>query len=435
MSRSLISMTQLTAKNIVMWVIFFILLIFFILHVLIPAPPKKLVMVTGNVSGAYYPIGLMFKDELAQYGIELEVRATQGSDENLKLLSAKGGAVDLALMQSGTGTAKDHPELESYASLFYEPFWIVFNPASFQELGREPNTIAELKNKKISIGTQGSGSYRLSQAVLKLSDLNTSRSDFVELATEDSYAALKEGRLDAMMFVLAPDSALAQKILNDSALTLMSIEQAYGYPGRLPYLKPITLKPGVLSIVKDIPHSQKLTIAPVAELVAKKDLNPAIVYLLMSISKKYFSKPGLISAENEFPANAGLSFSLNEDAENYLRSGPSFLFQYLPFWVAVWVERMLKLSLPLLALLIPLFNLIPSLTEYRKKLKFANIYRDLKIIEQSLNDQTNRERLFKQISDIDLRAKELNVSDFHTKDIYELRMHIESARNRLIHSG
>lgn len=425
-------MNQLTPKKIIIFLVFLAGLVFLILNFLIPAPPKKLVMVTGSQSGAYYPVGLMFKSELARYGIELKVIETNGSDENLTLISQKDGSIDLALIQSGTGAGEKHPELESLASLFYEPLWIVFNPSSFKSLGREPSSVADLKNKTVSIGTAGSGSYRLNQAILKINELNPNNSTFVELNNEDSYAALKEGTVDAMMAVLAPEADLAQRIFNDNSVQLMSIEQAYGYPGRLNFIKPITLKPGVLNIAKDVPHTQKLTVAPVAELLAKKDLNPATIYLLMSISKKYFSKPGILSAENEFPSNVGLSFSLNEDAENYLKSGPSFLFQYLPFWVAVWVERMLKLSLPLMALLIPLFNLIPSLTDYRKKLKFANIYRDLKMIEQGMGDHQDLEKLSRLLGDIDQRARELKVSDFHTKDIYELRMHIEAVKNRLL---
>ena len=265
-----------------------------------------------------------------------------------------------------------------------------------------------------------------------MSGMDPKHPNFVQLNNDDAFAALKAGQIDAMMLVLAPESALAQKMFSDQSIGLMSIDQAYGYSGRLNYIKPIMVKPGVLNIAKDVPHSQKLTIATVAELVAKKDLNPATIYLLMNISKKYFSKPSILNTENEFPSNAGLSFSLNEDADNYLKSGPSFLFQYLPFWVAVWVERMLKLILPLMALLIPLFNVIPSLTEYRKKLKFANIYRDLKMIEQSMGDHQDREKLVKQFNEIDERARQLKVSDFHTKDIYDLRAHVESVKNRMM---
>ncbi len=429
---TLSNLNQRTIKKIILLIVCLFALIFLLLNFLIPAPPKKLTIVTGSHSGGYHPIGLMFKKELARYGISLEVRETNGSNENLSLISAKNSDIDLALMQSGTGLAANYPNLESLESLFYEPLWVAFNPLSFETLGREPRSVAELKNKVVSIGVQGSGTYQLSQSILKMNDLDIAESNFVQLNNDEAFIALKSGKIDAMMVVLAPEAALAQKIFNDPAIGLMSIEQAYGYPGRLSYLKPIVLKPGVLSIANDVPRTQKLTIAPVAELVAKKDLNPATVYLLMSISKKYFSKPGILNDENEFPGNSGLSFNLNQDAENYLKSGPSFLFQYLPFWVAVWVDRMLKLSLPLLALLIPLLNVIPSLTDYRKKLKFANIYRDLKMIEQGVSDHQDQGKLSKQLTDIDQRAKQLKVSDFHMKDIYELRMHIEAVKNRLM---
>jgi hypothetical protein len=419
-------------KKITLFFVVLAVLVFFVLNFLIPAPPKKLVMVTGSQSGAYYSVGMMFKKELAQYGITLDVRETSGSLENLALISEKNSGVDLALMQSGSGGADAYPGIESLASLFNEPLWIAYNPAAFSDLGHDPQSIADLKNKKISVGRPGSGSFQLNEAILQLNEISISNQNFIQLNNDDAFAALKRGDIDALMIVLAPDAELSQKIINDPTIALMSIEQAYGYPGRLSYVKPLLIMPGVLSIAKGLPASQKLTIAPVAELVSKKDLNPATIYLLMKISKKYFSKPGMLRAENEFPANAGLSFSLNEDADNYLKSGPSFLFQYLPFWVAVWVERMLKLSVPLLAILIPLFNLIPSISDYRKKLRFANIYRDLKMIEQGMSDHQDQLKLSNQLIDIDQRAKELKVSDFHTKDIYDLRMHIEAVRARLM---
>lgn len=422
----------MTPQKIGFFIVSLLGLIFLILNLLIPAPPKKLVMVTGSQSGAYYPIGVMFKNELAKYGISLEVRQTNGSIDNLNLISAQNKDIDLALVQSGTGDIEKYPGIDSLAALFYEPLWVVFNPQAFMDKGKEPNSIADLAKKRVSIGIQGSGSYQLNQAVLNANGLDSNNQNFVKLNNDEAYAALKLGEIDVAMIVLSPNAALAQKFFNDEELGLMSIDQAYGYPGRLSYVKPILIHPGVLNISKVVPLRQKMTISPVAELIAKKDLNPATVYLLMSISKKYFSKPGILNVENEFPSSEGVSFALNEDAENYLKSGPSFLFQYLPFWVAVWVERLIKLIVPLLALLIPLFNLIPSLTDYRKKLKFANIYRDLKMIEQAMDDHQDQKRLSIQLNDIDRRAKVLKVSDFHTKDIFELRLHIETVKNRLI---
>ncbi len=54
------------------------------------------------------------------------------------------------------------------------------------------------------------------------------------------------------------------------------------------------------------------------------------------------------------------------------------------------------------------------------------------MIEQAMDDHQDQKRLSIQLNDIDRRAKVLKVSDFHTKDIFELRLHIESVKNRLI---
>ena len=152
-------MYKLTLKTIIIYLVALLGLIFLILNFLIPAPPKSLVMVTGSHSGAYHPIGEMFKQELAKYGINFELRETKGSEENLALIAAKNSDIDLALMQSGTGSAKNYPDLESLEALFYEPLWVVFNPLSFNALEREPRSITDLNNKIVSIATPGSGSY------------------------------------------------------------------------------------------------------------------------------------------------------------------------------------------------------------------------------------------------------------------------------------
>ncbi|WP_231969267.1 hypothetical protein [Polynucleobacter necessarius] len=50
---------------------------------------------------------------------------------------------------------------------------------------------------------------------------------------------------------------------------------------------------------------------------------------------------------------------MHVDAEIYLKDGPSFLHRHLPFWIAVWVGRFVKMVIPLLVILIPLFAYIP----------------------------------------------------------------------------
>ena len=70
-----------------------------------PAPPHTLVIATGQMDGAYYLFAQRYQQRLAQDGIELELRTTAGSIENLELLREK--KVDLAFVQGGTGSASD----------------------------------------------------------------------------------------------------------------------------------------------------------------------------------------------------------------------------------------------------------------------------------------------------------------------------------------
>jgi hypothetical protein len=98
-------------------------------HFVQPAPPHHIVFATGQEGGAYYLFGLRYQALLAHEGIDVTVRPTSGSVENIDLL--KKGKVDVAFVQGGTGASADAPGLRSLASLYYEPIWIMVRKVSF----------------------------------------------------------------------------------------------------------------------------------------------------------------------------------------------------------------------------------------------------------------------------------------------------------------
>src|SRR5262245_40853169 len=51
-----------------------------------PTPPRRLVMATGAERGAYAEFGVQYAKMLAREGIQVELRHTQGSVDNLALL-------------------------------------------------------------------------------------------------------------------------------------------------------------------------------------------------------------------------------------------------------------------------------------------------------------------------------------------------------------
>ena len=65
------------------------------------------------------------------------------------------------------------------------------------------------------------------------------------------------------------------------------------------------------------------------------------------------------------------------DADEHKRFGSSFLYRYLPFWVASIVERAIIVIVPLLVVLVPLFNNLPEFMRWRVSSRTYRWYREL----------------------------------------------------------
>ena len=101
-----------------------------------PNPPRRVVLATGVPQGAYAEFGKRYAAQLARHGITVELRATQGSAENLALLMQPGSGVDIAFVQGGTrqppadraaDDSGDDPGLRSQGRMFHEPVWLFYH--------------------------------------------------------------------------------------------------------------------------------------------------------------------------------------------------------------------------------------------------------------------------------------------------------------------
>jgi len=73
-----------------------------------PAPPMRIVMATGVEGGGYAEFGARYRTILARSGITLDLKPTRGSEDNYNLVRDANSGVDVALIQSGVGTAEEH---------------------------------------------------------------------------------------------------------------------------------------------------------------------------------------------------------------------------------------------------------------------------------------------------------------------------------------
>lgn len=88
------------------------------------SPPGSIEIAAGAKDGQYYYFANRYAKELKRVGIKVQVRETQGSAENLELLTDPAGKVSVGLVQGGMADAEQHADLRALGSLYLEPFWI-----------------------------------------------------------------------------------------------------------------------------------------------------------------------------------------------------------------------------------------------------------------------------------------------------------------------
>ena len=406
-------------------------LLFAVLWVLIPPLPKTIEMATGFPSGLYYQFGERLKAELNQEGVTLQIKPTGGTLDNLTLLNDPKSGVGFAMIQGGVANVSQYPNLVSIAGMFYEPIWVWYRDAAFRGDGSSLRTLSQLKGKRVSIGNDGSGTLALSQAMLKLSGIAEKDIQAEKLKPDEAIQKLSAGEIDAVFIVAAGEAPILKQFYTIPGIRLMNFDQADAYVRNLPYLSKVSVPRGVLSIEYDLPRQDIQVLAATATLVAHNSISPAMVSLLLGASYDILKSYSRLQRAGEFPSSAGLDFPLQIDAEIYLKDGPSFLHRHLPFWTAVWVGRLMKILIPLLVILIPLFSYLPTANNFLLKLKLARVYEELKKIERNAHNPEMREKNFKELESIETRVSNIKVSRLDAKELYDLKGHVGDVRSRL----
>lgn len=93
---------------------------------------------------------------------------------------------------------------------------------------------------------------------------------------------------------------------------------------------------------------------------------------------------GYFEKSDEFPNTAEVDLPVSVDASRHLRSGPSLRHRYLPFTVATYVERLIVLPLPLLVVLVPLFNFLPKMLSWRVHSRVYRLYGEFALLERDV---------------------------------------------------
>jgi len=191
---------------------------------------------------------------------------------------------------------------------------------------------------------------------------------------------------------------------------------------------------GAIDLADDLPARDVTLLATTANLIVKKDFHPALGLLLLQAAAEIHGGAGVLQKAGEFPAPRESEIPLTEDARQYFKRGPPFLQRYLPFWMANLIERLAVLLLPLIAVVLPLFKILPAVIQWRNKSRVFKWYGELKFLEAEVaknRDPAALEGYLARLDEIEDGVNQTRIGAGYTDYIYNLRLHIEMVRNRL----
>lgn len=396
--------------------------VFFFVH---SAPPSSITITSGPEGSIFYTNAFKYAIFLKRQGVKLNILTSNGSLENLQRLDDPSVKVDVGFVQGGI-TNGGTDKLVSLGSISYQPLLVFYRGAPLESL-------AGLAGKRLAIGPVGSGTRTLVLTLLAANGIKPGDSTtLLDWEAAESAQALLDGKVDAV-FLMGEDAsaAIMRQLLLAANIHLLNFTQAEAYTRRFSYLSVLKLPQGAIDLGKNIPAQDVYLIGPTVELIARSKLHPALSDLLLQAARDTHGRATLLQRKGEFPAPIEHDFPISADASRFYKSGTSFFYRYLPFWLASLTSRIVVVFLPTIVILIPILRSIPHLYRWRNQARIYRWYRALLVLEKELFNAPGAEQRQSLLTRLDVIQSEVNkmkVPAFLADQFYGLRGHIDFVR-------
>ena len=393
---------------------------YIIYHLVDPLPPRRFAIAAGAAASGYDNFARQYARILARHGVEFEIRNFAGAVENLDRLRDPASGIQAALATFGVTQPADAEIFYSLGGIFDAAIFIFYR-------NTEPVTLfSQLRGKRISIGLPGTALRLLMMEVLKATDGLDASSHLVDLDYTQAIDALIAGEVDV---AVAPqqDIPRLRDALGASDIRLMSVAQAEAIAKTVPGLKHVVLWRGLIDLGRDIPNSDIDLLASRNRLLVRKDLHPALQYLLLEAMREVHWPAGPFNRLGEFPAEQPNDLPLSPTAEAFYRSGPTFWQRYTAFWISSLLSRIAFFIIPVLVTLLPLIGFAPRIYRWLYVRRINQLHRTLGKLERELAQSADKPRLVeyqKRITEIESDVRSLRVARAFEVDLQRLKAHL-----------
>jgi len=389
------------------------------------SPPGKLVMAAGPESGGYYQIALKYRDILARDNIQMDIVTTAGSAENADLISAS--KVDAAILQGGIRTA--NPQIETIGSIFFEP--VIFLARKEADIPANP---VEWTGLRINSGEAKSGTATAIADFERAVGLDPAANVHTSFNYATAVTELSKGNIDIAAFVAPINAPYLVEAYSDPSLKILLPDHTDAISRLLEYADIVTVPTGALSLRPVIPDRPVHLLALDARLAVSPDMHPALVNRLTMAAIELHSGRGVITDQGAFPTVEGTEMLVNNAARQLIVNGPSVWHDWLPYWMASQVHRLILLMLPILFILVPAIRAIPFVYAYFMRWRVWQHYPEIRSIEEGLKDireDTDLADMDTRLISLDEKLASLRLPAAYRETAYEARVHIELVRKHL----
>jgi TRAP transporter TAXI family solute receptor len=168
------------------------------------AQQNRISITTGGTGGVYYPLGGGMANILSKSvpGLTATAEVTGGSVDNLKLIGSGKSEVGLVMADAAQEAAQGIDKFKG--NKIGAKTLMVLYPNKFHVVtveGTGINKLADLKGKRVSTGSPGSGTEVMSLRVLEAVGIDKGDIQQSRLGVAESVNAMKDRKIDAFTWV------------------------------------------------------------------------------------------------------------------------------------------------------------------------------------------------------------------------------------------
>jgi hypothetical protein len=215
---------------------------------------------------------------------------------------------------------------------------------------------------------------------------------------------------------------------------LMSFTEAEALTRIFPYLVRLLLPRGAIDLPRKIPAADIDLISTTNVLLVRKEVHPTVVDLLARAIVEAHSSPGLFQKTGDFPTQTDPEYPIAQSARDYYKNGPSFLNQYLPFWMTSYAQRIIAVVVAAIAIVVPVFNYAPKLYLWFIRERVRRLYRRLRVVDKELTMELSPSSMQAVQFELESIAQAASVVPMRNSEVFfGLITHIDRTRAQLNH--